>query len=240
VPCEQCPLRVLPVFRSVSSEELGFINEIKSGELSADAGATLLLEGTNTTNFYTLLSGWAFRYKMLPDGRRQILHFALPGDLLGLQASLFGTIQHSVEALTDSLLCVFPRDRLSALYTRFPSLAFDMTWLAARDEQLINEHVTSLGRRNALERVAFLLLSLYKRAEDVRLAQDNKIHFPFTQQHLADALGMSLVHTNKTLKLLLERRVVSWKDKAFEIVDCEELAKIAVFNVVDTQPRPLI
>jgi CRP/FNR family transcriptional regulator, anaerobic regulatory protein len=240
VPCEQCPLRVLPVFRRVSAEELFFVSEIKSGELNADAGTTVLLEGTNSTNLYTLLSGWAFRYKMFPDGRRQILHFALPGDLLGLQASILGTIQHSVETLTDSLLCVFPADRLSALYTRYPSLAFDITWLATRDEQLIDEHITSLGRRNALERVAFLLLSLYKRAEDVGLAQGNKIHFPFTQQHLADALGMSLVHTNKTLKRLLKRRVVSWKDKAFEIIDREELAKIAVFNFVDTHPRPLI
>jgi CRP/FNR family transcriptional regulator, anaerobic regulatory protein len=240
VPCDQCPLRLLPVFRKLSSDELAFINEFKSGELSVNAGATLLLEGTNTKNLYTLLSGWAFRYKMLPDGQRQILHFVMPGDLIGLQASLFGAMQHSVEALTDSLLCVFPRDELSTLYTEYPSLALDITWLAARDEQLINEHMTSMGRRNALERVAFLLFSLYKRAEDVGLVHCNKIYFPFTQLHLADALGMSLVHTNKTLRRLLKRRVVQWKDKVFEIVDHDELAKIAGFNFVDTHPRPLI
>jgi CRP/FNR family transcriptional regulator, anaerobic regulatory protein len=240
VPCEHCPLRSLPVHRSFSPQELAFVSEFKSGEISAGAGTSLLLEGTNSTNLYTLLSGWAFRYKTLPDGRRQILNFSLPGDLLGLQAPVFDVMHHSVEALTDSLFCIFPREKLSTLYAQYPSLAFDITWLSSRDEQLTDEHLVSIGRRNAIERLAFLLLSLFTRAEDVGLANGNKIQFPFTQLHLADALGMSLVHTNKTLKRLLKTRAVRWKGKLFEILDRDALAKIALFNFTDKHPRPFI
>ena len=84
----------------------------KAGELVVDPGATILLEGTNSAHVFTVLSGWAFRFKSLEDGRRQILNFSLPGDFLGLQGSIFDKMQHSVEALTAAVLCVFPREKV--------------------------------------------------------------------------------------------------------------------------------
>jgi hypothetical protein len=126
------------------------------------------------------------------------------------------------------------------LYSRFPTLAFDITWLAAREEQLIDEHLVSLGRRTALERTAYLLLHLFVRAEEADLVKNNTIQFPFTQQHLADTLGMSLVHTNKTLKRLLASQAVRWKDRVFEIVDRNALVEIAGDTVTKRRPRPFI
>jgi CRP-like cAMP-binding protein len=117
------------------------------------------------------------------------------------------------------VLCVFPRSKLWDLYSNFLSLAFDITWLAAREEQLIDEHLVSLGRRNALERTAFLLLHLFARAEEAGLAKNGTIQFPFTQQHLADTLGMSLVHTHKTFKRLLVSKAIRGKDRVFELLD---------------------
>ena len=163
---------------------------------------SFLREGARSDHLYTVLSGWAFRYKMLADGRRQILNYALPADMVGLQGSLMHEMEHSVEALTPLTLCVLPRAKLWELYSKFPSLAFDITWLAAREEQLIDENLVSVGRRTALERTAYLLLHLFVRTEEAGLIKDSSVQFPLTQQHLADTLGMSLVHTNKTLKRL--------------------------------------
>ena len=132
VPCERCPLRPLQVFRNFTPEELAFVSAFKSAELTAEPGTTLLMQGANSPHLYTLLSGWAFRYKTLPDGRRQILNFAFPGEFLGLQGSVANEMQHSVEVLTQSMLCVFARDKLWDLYSHYPGLAFDITWLAAR------------------------------------------------------------------------------------------------------------
>ena len=216
VPCEKCPLRAEPSLRDFSQEELDFIAGFKSGELTAEEGTTLLMQGTDSAHLYTVLSGWAVRHKTLPDGRRQILNFVLPADLIGLQGTVLGEMQHSVEALSDMVLCVFPRERLWELYRGHPSLAFDLTWIAAREEQMLEENLVSVGRRTALERVAFVLLHLFVRAEQVRLTANNKVQFPFTQQHLADALGMSLVHTNKTLQKLMASKATRWKNRTFE------------------------
>src|SRR6476469_677173 len=226
LPCEQCPLRRQPALREFSAEELAFVKQFKTDELRVDPGISFLREGARSEQLYTVLSGWAFRYKMLDDGRRQILNYALPADMVGLQGALMNEMEHSVEALTPLTLCVFPRTKLWDLYSRFPSLAFDITWLAAREEQLIDQHLLSVGRRSALERTAYLLLHLFVRAQEAGMVKDNTIQFPFTQQHLADTLGMSLVHTNKTLKRLLQSNAVRWKDRVFELVDRASLVEI--------------
>src|SRR5499433_3020288 len=239
-PCDQCPLRKRPALREFSAEELAFVKALKTDELHVDAGASFLREGAHSEQLFTVLSGWAFRYKMLDDGRRQILNYALPADMVGLQGALMNEMQHSVEALTPIILCVFPRAKLWELYSRLPSLAFDITWLAAREEQLIDEHLVSLGRRTALERAAYLLLHLFVRAEESGMVRNGLIQFPFTQQHLADTLGMSLVHTNKTLKRLFISKAVRWKDRVFEMIDRSALATIAGSDPAKARPRPFI
>ncbi len=234
VSCEKCPLRKNPVLRDFLNKELEFVSGFKSGELNVEAGTNLLLQGTNSAHLYTILSGWAFRYKMLPDGRRQILNYVLPADFIGLQGSVADEMEHSVEALTDMLLCVFPREKLWNLFSEYPTLAFDVTWLAAREEQILDENLLNVGRRTTLERTAYLLAHLFQRAEEMGLTKGNSIQFPLTQQHVADTLGMSLVHTNKTLKRLMATKAVRWKDRLFEIRDREALAEIAGYE----RPQP--
>ncbi len=227
VPCETCPLRCKPDLRDFSPGELDFVKTFKSGELSAAAGTNVLLQGTTSPHLFTLLSGWAFRYKTLANGRRQILNFALPSDLLGLQSSIGDVMQHSVEALTDVVLCVFQSEQLWALYKNHPTLGFDITWIASREERILDENLLSIGRRTAIERTAFLLLHLFLRAEQAGLTKGDAIQFPFTQLHVADTLGMSLVHTNKTLKRLAASKAMRWKERRFEILDRQKLAEIA-------------
>ncbi len=239
-PCLKCPLRALKTFREFQPAELEFVEWFKTGEFASDEGATILMEGHSSPHLYTILSGWAFRHKTLPDGRRQILNFALPGDFLGLQTSMFNEMQHSVETLTKTVLCVFPRDKIWSLYEKFPGLAYDLTWIAARSERLLDEQLLSVGRRSAQEKMAFVLLHLFYRAQAVGLATGNKVVFPFTQQHLADSLGLSLVHTNKTLKALLARKWCRWKDGTFELVDEAALRELACYEGDLASLRPLI
>jgi CRP/FNR family transcriptional regulator, anaerobic regulatory protein len=239
-PCEACPLRKRPSLREFTPEELSFVKEFKTDEMRVDAGATFLREGTRSEFLFTVLHGWGFRYKMLDDGRRQILNYALPADLVGLQGTLMREMEHSIEALTPMTLCVFPRQKLWDLYARLPSLAFDITWLASREEQMLDDHLVSVGRRSALERTAYVLLQLFVRAEEAGLVDNNVVQFPFTQQHLADTLGMSLVHTNKTLKRVLQSKAVRWEQRKFEMIDRAALIEIAGDGVKKRLPRPFI
>jgi len=230
----------MPALRDFSADELEFIAHFKSGELNVEPGTTILQQGANSAHVFTVLSGWGFRYKMLQDGRRQILNFVLPSDFIGLQAGVLNEMQHSVEALTDMTLCVFPRDKLWDLYEKYPSLAFDLTWLAAREEHIIDENLLNVGRRSAVERVAFLFIALFARAQQVGLTEGDSLPLPFTQQHLADTLGMSLVHTNKTLKRLSGSKAVRWKSKLLEILDRTRLAAIAGSEFSEPCRRPFM
>lgn len=239
-PCKSCPLRQNKSFRKFSAEELEFMQGFKSGELVLDAGSTILVEGTNSPHLYTVLSGWAIKHKSLEDGRRQVLNFALPGDFLGLQGSIFESMHHTVEALTSVVLCVFPREKLWTLYEKHQGLAFDVTWLAAREETILGDYLVTVGQRRATERVAFVLLQLFRRARQLGLARASKVAFPFTQEHLADTVGFSLVHTNKTLKLLRRTACFKWVGSEFEVLDEDKLAELAGEAATVASLRPLI
>ncbi|MGV1758173.1 Crp/Fnr family transcriptional regulator [Rhizobium sp. P44RR-XXIV] len=237
--CQECPLRLLPSFREFERDELSFISRFKKGELLVDAGATIFLEGAHSAHLFTILSGWGFRYKTLEDGRRQILNYVMPGDLIGLQGSIMGEMQHSTEALSPITLCVFERAELMTLYNSHASLAFDVTWIAAQEERILDEHLLSIGRRSAVERAAYLIAYLHQRASALRLFDGSKV-IPITQQHVADTLGLSVVHTNKTLKKLAERGLIAWQERGCKVLDGEKLAEIADWNGLDSGRRPFI
>lgn len=240
IACEVCPLRTNAAFRPFTPEELKFVSAFKRGELVAEAGSMILSEGAHSAQLFTLLSGWAFRYKTLEDGRRQILNYILPGDLVGLQGSVIGEMQHSVESLSPVVLCVFQRDSLATLFRGHPGLAFDITWLAAREERMLDENLLSVGRRSAMERAAYLIAFIYQRAAHVGAVDGKRLLIPISQQHVADTLGLSIVHTNKTLRKLAERGLIRWHDRACEVLDAPGLQQVAGWDGFGERRRPLI
>jgi CRP-like cAMP-binding protein len=239
-PCEACPLRARPGFRPFTDAELRFVQAFKIGELLVEAGSDVLLTDNNSAHLFTLLRGWAFRYLILPDGRRQILNIALPGDFLGLQASIFDSMEHSVQALTDVQLCVFPRTGLWSLYSEQPDLAFDVTWMAAHEESMVDENQASVGQRPAVERLAYMILHLMRRLDVLGLVKGDTCDFPLTQQHIADATGLSLVHTNKSLRRLVRSKLLTIGGGRLHVTDRPALEALCGWAPRKLSPRPLI
>lgn len=240
VACADCELRRLAIFKPIDQRELDAIAAVKREDRYLSAGATIIEPGATNAEIYTVYRGWAFRYRILSDNRRQILHFILPGDLVGLQSAMFDAAQYGVEALTDAHLCVLPRRDIWTFFGNAPQLAFDVTWLGSREESLVDEGLVSAGRRTADERVATLLISLFKRARALGLVEKNVFELPITQQHIADALGLSLVHTNKTLARLRRVGMFSRKGSRFEMLNLKALERLAEYVDQDLAPRPLI
>jgi CRP-like cAMP-binding protein len=238
--CYQCALRACGLFKPVTPDELRSINDIKREHLLTPAGAAILRAGEDSPELYTLYAGWAFRFKVLPDGRRQILNFLLPGDLLGLQAAMFDAALYGIEALTDVQLCVLPRRKVWALFEEMPNLAFDVTWLGSREEGFVDENLTSVGRRTAAERVAALIIILYKRTKALGLIANETFAFPLTQQHIADALGLSLVHTNKTLARLRRMGMFTQANGTLTLSNPRVLQRLAQYFDEEVPSRPLI
>ncbi len=243
IPCNACPLRALTLFNPHTDAELALIESLKKNQIAIRAEHSVIREGQIDAPLYTLLSGWAFRFKTLSDGRRQILNFLLPGDFIGVQQKMGDASAHGVDALSDVVLCVFRRDALWELHRATPALGFSITWLTAHEESVVDDTLLSVGRRSAEERIATLLIVLFKRV--AALLPDGGaalgVPFPLTQQHIADGLGLSLVHTNKTLRKLARRGLHRIEDGRLRLLDVKALSKLAdLYGDGRPSPRPLI
>lgn len=238
--CESCVLRSLNGFRALDAEEAKFVSDFKSGELTCEPGMNLISEGAYSPHLYTVLDGWGFRYKTLEDGRRQILNYLVPGDMVGLQGAMLERMDHSIDALTPMRLCVFERARFLTIFEKSANLAFDVTWLASREERLLDEHLLSVGQRTALERAAYLLAFLYFRGLRSGMLSAADAHLPLNQGLIADTLGLSLVHTNKTLKRLAHKGMIAWKGRGCNVLDPDALASLAQWTPPKGGVRPLI
>lgn len=242
IRCSECALRALPLFTEHSAEELTLVQSLKRRELSLNAGETLIHEGQTDAPLYTLRRGWAFRFKTLSDGRRQILNFLLAGDFIGVQQKMGDAAAHGVATLTDAVFCVFQRDSLWELHRQSPSMGFNVTWLTAHEESLVDDTLLSVGRRSAEERIATMLILLFKRAAALQADGGAAgVPFPLTQQHIADGLGLSLVHTNKTLRRLERRGLHRVIDGRLHMGDVKALARLADLYGDGRPPqRPLV
>lgn len=230
-PCAACPVRDWAICEPLKEADLSLVERFKTSDRVVLAGADLYHQGEPCRELFTLIKGWAFQYKLLEDGRRQITRVLLPGDFIGFQADLFAPTEHAAQALTDSQLCVYPRDRMIALIREHPDLAFRLTWMIARDEGRAEEWLTNVGRRSARERVAHFLLELYYR---VRLRDPeplgSSIPLPLTQEHLGDALGLTSVHVNRTLRDLRESGLLTLSNRTLQISEPDGLAAVAGFE----------
>lgn len=242
LPCTQCPLRALPLFQTHEPAELELVQSLKRLDRPLAAGEALIHEGQVDAPLYTLLRGWAFRFKTLSDGRRQILNFLLAGDFIGVQQKMGDAAAHGVETLTEAVFCVFQRDSLWEIHRRSPTMGFNITWLTAHEESLVDDTLLSVGRRSAEERIAMLLILLFKRAAALQAdGGRNGVPFPLTQQHVADALGLSLVHTNKTLRKLEKRGLHKIEDGRLVMRDVKALSHLAdLFGDGRPPVRPLV
>ncbi len=240
VKCAACPLRQKDHFTQMSREEVLFMQEFKVGELDVERGTVLLLEGSNSPQLFTVFRGMGLRYKTLINGKRQVLNFLFPGDFLGLQAGLMQEMDHSVEASTKMTLCVFDRKSLWKLFRDQPDRAFDLTWISAGAEHFLGDALATVGQKDAEARIAWALVKIFTKCEALDLASGPTCPLPFRQQDLADALGLSLVHTNKTLARFRERQLAVWQAGTLRISDLERLAEIGLVEDMIRDRRPIM
>ncbi|WP_099825234.1 Crp/Fnr family transcriptional regulator [Oceaniglobus indicus] len=238
--CTNCPLRGLDLFVPLTEDEVAFMKRFKTGELTVQKGTQILMEGSNSPQLFTVLRGMGLRYKMLEEGRRQVVNFAFPGDFIGLQAGIMGEMKHSFEASTKMTLCVFARSDIWNVFKNQPQRAFDMTWSSAAEEHFLGDALASIGQRTAIERIAWAMVRIFRRAEALNMTQGQSMPMPYRQQDLADALGLSLVHTNKTLAKLRDRQLASWSDGTLRLMNVEKLAQLAQVDLEQEERRPLM
>ncbi|WP_054005327.1 Crp/Fnr family transcriptional regulator [Cypionkella psychrotolerans] len=227
----QSPLtRKLGSFVVLSSAELKTLDDLHRRRRNFVAGRDLMHQGQTDQAAYILSDGWVCSYKLMRDGKRQIVDFQIPGDFLGLRSVLFHTADHNIEPITPVTASEVLASDLIDAFASSPRLATAVLWAASRDEAMVVEHLVSIGRRSALERTAHFFLELSARLKLVGLGTVEGYACPLSQYMLADALGLSAVHVNRVLRELREEGLLTFQKGKVTIHDFEKLVDVADFD----------
>ena len=197
--------RRLTNFVALSRKELKHLAELQYNPLEVERGQLLLQDGQTEPKAFILHAGWGCSYKLLPNGSRQIISFALAGEIAGLRSMFLRKADHSFSSLTNTTVNVVERAHIMRCVAEFPRLRAALLWAASRDAAMVVEHLVSIGRRNALERTAHLFMELAERMRPIGQNTATEFECPLSQFVLADALGLTSIHVNRTLRDLRER-----------------------------------
>lgn len=220
----------LEAFTRLSPDDRAALAEATRNSRFVEPRRDLISEGDKPRFVHLVLEGWACRYKTLPDGKRQIVSLFVPGDFCDVNVYILKHMDHSIGAITRLKVAVMTPEEMNALTTGRPRITQALWWHELVTSAIQREWTLNIGQRSAYERIAHLLIELYKRLETVGRTQDGRCDFPLTQNDLADATGLTSVHVNRTLQELRRDRLIELERKQLHILDMERMMDAAMFN----------
>lgn len=228
---ENALIRKLGRFVPLNDAERAALEQLCRNPRTYRQGTDLIHEGDKPQSVFLILKGWAFRYKQLADGSRQIMAYLLPGDLCDIQIFLFEKMDHSIGLLSDAEVVKIPAAEILDLMDRFPRIERALMWATLVDEATLREWLLNVGQRSALQRVSHLISELCVRLSVVGLVdEEGAFTLPLTQTELADTTGMTTVHTNRTLQRLRKDGLIATSHGRLTILDTAGLAEVGGFN----------
>jgi CRP-like cAMP-binding protein len=215
---------------SLSPQEKAAVEGMVVREREVPRHQDIVVQGSTPTESSLVIHGFAGRYKLLDEGQRQITAIHVPGDFVDLHSFLLSPLDHSVLALSDCRIGVVPHETLRAMTDAFPNLTRLMWLNTLVDGAIHREWLVAMGRRTATQHLAHLLCEFYMRLDAVGMTDGRSYTFPVTQAEVADTLGITPVHVNRTLQELRERDLVSWQGRMVTIKDWDALAAFSEFD----------
>ncbi|MDK4731136.1 Crp/Fnr family transcriptional regulator [Rhizobium sp. CNPSo 3490] len=225
----------------LSNEEENLLRSILVKDRQFAVGEDLVSQGSRPPFSTLLLDGFAARYKVMADGSRQITALHVAGDFVDLHAFPVKVMDHGIVALSPCHVALADHADLRAITERMPHLT-RLLWLDTLvDGAIHREWIVAMGRRSKRAQIAHLVCELFMRLKVVRRTRGESFQFPLTQIEMADVLGISVVHLNKTLQALRREGVFTWENRTITIVDWERLQEIAEFDPaylsISSEPR---
>jgi CRP-like cAMP-binding protein len=208
-----------------------YLNQGLRGELrQVRKHKDLVAAGRHCRTFFLNHSGWLFRYKILHNGDRQIVDFILPGQVFGLQACFFKASLYSIATITEASVSAIPLEAIDRVFEEDPWLAKALFWSAVCEAAIVGEHLIDAARRSACERVSHLMLELFVRLRTTGHTDGMSFNMPLTQELIGDALGLTTVHVNRTLRSLREDGLIKMSSRCVTILDFDTLSLLSDFD----------
>ena len=217
-------------FLPLPDQDKEWLNSLVSRSDEFPAHSDIIREGEMPNGVFVVIAGHACRYKILPDGSRQILDFMLPGDKTELHSLLLKATDHGILTLGPTTIARIDRDRLIADIFGHPQVAVALWWNALQREAILRERITAIGRRDAYARVAHLLCEMFERLRLVGETADHHYTLPVTQAELGDALGISEVYANRMLRRLHDEKLIVSERRILRIPNLDALKAAAAFD----------
>lgn len=217
-------------FANLSVSEIAVLAAATAAPTKYPAKHDLIREGDRPGPVFVVLEGWACRYKILPNGARQVLAYLMPGDSCDLHVGLLEEMDHSIQTITPALVATIDRVEMDVLMHEHRGIAKAMYLGQLIDEGTMRAWITSMGRRASIERAAHLMCELYLRARNVGLTLETRFALPLSQSLLADSLGMTPVHLNRVMKELRASGAMTLQRGSLIIEDPVRLIRIAGFD----------
>ena len=233
-------LRKLAGFIALTTEERRAIEALYSDTITLAAGTDLIREGDRPERVHLLMDGWAYRYKLLPDGGRQILAHLIPGDLCDIHIFILRTMDHSIGLLSDATIGLIHPTVLIETMDRHPRIARALWWATLVDEATLREWLVNVARRDPYDRIAHLFCELWFRMKAVGLADSGgRIDLPLTQTEIGDTVGLTPVTVNRVLQRLRQEEIIPLRAERLTILDLARLQAAASFdaNYLHLMPR---
>lgn len=230
VVAENPLVRKLRAYSDLDSDDMARLEELCVNVHCIEPRCDIIGDGQRPEHNNLMLEGWGARYKDLPDGERQIVGFLIPGDFCDLHVTLLGKMDHGICALTRCRVAYVPDQLLTRITSSSATLARAFWRSTLVDEAILRSWVINNGQRDAVEAVAHLFCEMHLRMTNVGLVRDHQFTVPVTQQDLGDALGMSMVHTNRALQNLRAESLIQFAKKELTILDLDRLRQRARFD----------
>ena len=222
------PVRKDDLYPHHAVDVLCVTDRYKSADRKIKAGSDLFRLGERGDAIYSLVDGWVALYNLLEDGRRQILQFALPGAVLAFVPARDAVMNYSAQALTDAVVCIIPHEKLRCLSQDYPEIGMQLAGMISLDRSFAYDHLSSIGRHSARERVAHLLLELFVRYRMRWPGQRiEEMHLPLTQEDIGDATGLTGVHVNRVLQDLRREGIAEFCYRRLRILNPDKLVDVA-------------
>lgn len=220
----------LEIWTALDEEDRAALVSLPYRMRSFAPGRYIVRQGDKAESSCLLLSGFAFRSKIVRDGGRQILAFHMRGDMVDLQNSLLGLADHNVQALTNIEVALIPREAILEAAAARPRVARAMWHDTLVDGSINREWATNIGRRDATARLAHFLCEFALRLELAGLGELCNYELPMTQEQLGDCVGLTSVHVNRTLKGLEASGLITRTVRMVRVTDWAKLAEVGDFN----------